>query len=625
MPRKVSAARERKAKKPSLRPVRSLAASSGQHVDCGSGVRLERGVRLRLPDGIELVSDHYYPPGTDDGRTAPTLLVRQPYGRAIATTVTYAQPEWFARHGYNVVIQDVRGRGDSTGKFYPFRNEAGDGAFTVEWLAQRSETTGRVGMYGFSYQGMTQLLAAAEQPVGLTCIAPAQTAGDLYHGWFYHHGALRLAGTVGWAAQMLKTDARRLKLRKASDDLEAVWSKLPLLFAHAPYAKISELNARGLPPYYHDWVTHREPDDYWAAHDVSRRYDRINVPGLHIAGWFDPYLLGSISLYESLVAHAGSGHARANQFLVAGPWVHIPWGRFAGETDFGPAANLDTDALLLRWFNHWLKDSGEFAKEPKAKLFAQGENRWHSLDEWPTQSRECVSSAPTKPLANAKSIPPAREEGATGQAKRLSYFLRSAGFANSSKGDGILDATAPPTDEPRDSFCYEPEVPVPSPGNGAPGQFNQTRAELLNNVLIYTGVQVAERLHICGAPRVILFAQTSALSTDLVAKLIRVTPDGRALNVCLGIARSGFLFRDRPHQPDTPQRWEFTLEPTSCVFAPGERLRLEICSSAFPLYDRHPNCDVPPQRATSWDWRQARTQILHDAKHPSSLELPVLA
>ncbi len=127
----------------------------------------------------------------------PTLLMRQPYGRDIASTVVYAHPVWFARHGYNVVIQDVRGRGDSEGEFYPFRHEGRDGAETIAWLRTRPESNGRIGMYGFSYQGMTQLLAAAEQPEGLHCIAPGMTAYDLYHGWFYHHGALRFAST--WA------------------------------------------------------------------------------------------------------------------------------------------------------------------------------------------------------------------------------------------------------------------------------------------------------------------------------------------------------------------------------------------------------------------------------------------
>src|SRR5215469_10546738 len=144
-------------------------------IDCGRGVTLERGLRCRMSDGVELVSDHYYAPGSVPH---PTLLMRQPYGRDIASTVVYAHPVWFARHGYNVVIQDVRGRGDSTGEFYPFRNEQQDGAETIAWLRTLPESNGKIGMYGFSYQGMTQWLAAAAQPEGLLCIAPAQTAHD---------------------------------------------------------------------------------------------------------------------------------------------------------------------------------------------------------------------------------------------------------------------------------------------------------------------------------------------------------------------------------------------------------------------------------------------------------------
>src|SRR3974390_619562 len=167
-------------------------------IDCGNGVRLERGVRCRLSDGVSLVSDPYY---SSDGLPQPTLLLRQPYGRDIASTVVYAHPVWFARHGYNVVIQDVRGRGESEGTFYPFRHEALDGVETIAWLRTRPECNGKVGMYGFSYQGATQLLAAAQQPEGLVCIAPGMTACDLYNGWFYHHGALRLAASLGWGLQ----------------------------------------------------------------------------------------------------------------------------------------------------------------------------------------------------------------------------------------------------------------------------------------------------------------------------------------------------------------------------------------------------------------------------------------
>jgi putative CocE/NonD family hydrolase len=164
-------------------------------IDFGDGVTLERGVECVLSDGVKLVSDHYYPAG--DGPW-PVVLMRQPYGRDIASTVVYAHPVWFARRGYCVVIQDVRGRGGSEGEFYPFRHEGKDGAETIAWLLTRVECNGRVGMYGFSYQGATQLLAAAERPEGLRCIAPAMAACDLYRGWFYHHGALRLGSTMGW-------------------------------------------------------------------------------------------------------------------------------------------------------------------------------------------------------------------------------------------------------------------------------------------------------------------------------------------------------------------------------------------------------------------------------------------
>ncbi|MBV9623107.1 MAG: CocE/NonD family hydrolase, partial [Acidobacteria bacterium] len=292
-------------------------------IDCGNGVRLERAVRCPMSDGTELVSDHYYPPSSGSN---PTLLMRQPYGRDIASTVTYAHPAWFARHGYNVVIQDVRGRGDSGGVFYPFRHEARDGAETISWLRERPESNGRVGMYGFSYQGMTQLLAASKQPEGLEAIAPGMTAHDLYHGWFYHQGALRLASALFWGIQMLKADARRLTLRQASDRLECAWSSLTEQTDVLPFGVHPAIADAQLPSYVRDWFEHQEPGDYWSSLDVSRSLDRISVPALHISGWYDTYLKGSIDGYLALSQRAANLLARENQYLVAGPWLHIPWG-----------------------------------------------------------------------------------------------------------------------------------------------------------------------------------------------------------------------------------------------------------------------------------------------------------
>jgi uncharacterized protein len=560
-------------------------------IDCGDGVRLERGVRARMRDGVHLVSDHYYPPGPGP---SPTLLMRQPYGRDIASTVVYAHPVWFARHGYNVVIQDVRGRGDSEGDFYPFRNEGPDGADTIAWLRTRPESNGRVGMYGFSYQGMTQLLAAAEQPEGLLCIAPGMTACDLYNGWFYHQGALRLASTLSWGLQLLKVDARRKKLREASDRLEQAWANLASQTNALPIRSHPALHGEGVPRYVLDWLDHDTPGEYWSSLDVSQRANKIQVPALHVSGWYDMFLSGSIAGYLLLRHFAGSKLARDHQYLVAGPWVHIPWGDKIGATDFGAEALLDTDALLLRWFDHWLKDTSAFDREPRVRHFVLGENRWREADEFPETAEHAL-------------------------------FLHSRGKANSRRGDGALSETRPATQEPCDIFVHDPEVPVAAPGGPAAlrGQFDQSTLEMGNNLLVYSTEPLTKRLWVLGTPCVMLYCATSAPTADFTAKLVRVRPDGFAEFICIGIARSDRIFAGIGYAADRIQRWVFYLEPTSCRFDRGDYIRLEIAGSAFPLYDRNPGSDVPSCRATSWDWRRSTHSVYHGKDCPSALYLPV--
>ena len=413
--------------------------------------------------------------------------MRQPYGRDIASTVVYAHPVWFARHGYHVVIQDVRGRGGSSGEFYPFRNEGRDGAETIAWLRTHPACNGRIGMYGFSYQGATQLLAAAEQPEGLECIAPHMTAADLYHGWFYHQGALRLSSTLGWGIQMLREDARRKGLREASDRLEAAWANFARRRRMFPMREHPAIADPALPGYVRDWFAHREPGEYWTAQDISTRIDRIQVPALHIAGWFDTYLEGSIAGYLALRNGAGTEFARENQYLIAGPWVHIPWGDRVGDANLGEAANLDTDAILLRWFNHWLKDSGDFSERAAHPL----------LRAW----------APTS--GAVRTIGPER------QRSRSICTVRAS--ANSRKGDGRFRTDAPESDEPRDVFVYDPEVPVLAPGGpqALSGPFDQAVLEMGNNLLVYTSEPVQRETEIFGQPRVKLYAATSARTRTL--------------------------------------------------------------------------------------------------------------
>jgi putative CocE/NonD family hydrolase len=328
--------------------------------------------------------------------------------------------------------------------------------------------------------------------------------------------------------------------------------------------------------------------------DISTRLDQVRVPALHIAGWFDTYLEGSIAGYLALRNYAGSEFARNHQYLIVGPWVHIPWGDRAGDRNLGEAANLNTDEILLRWFDYWLKGASTFSSEPRIRHFALGPNEWRIAEEWPATA--------LYPL-----------------------YLHSQGNANSRKGDGALSSERPSHNEPRDFFVYDPEVPVLAPGGpqALSGPFDQSALELGNNLLVYTSAPVARQMEILGHPRITLFLATSAEYADITAKITRVTSNGRAELLSIGIARSTWLFGDTGCARDKIQAWEFTLEPVSFVLVPGEQLRLEIASSAFPLYDRNPSTAVPPHESNHLNWSRSTQQIAHSVDHPSAIYLPV--
>ena len=165
---------------------------------------------------------------------------------------------------------------------------------------------------------------------------------------------------------------------------------------------------------------------------------------------------------------------------------------------------------------------------------------------------------------------------------------------------------------------YDPEVPVAGPGVGP---VNQAVMELGNNVLVYTSAVLELPLHVFGAVEIEVYCATSAPQADVVAKLVCVKPNGDAAFVAIGVARSSSLFDS--YEADVAQRWSFSLEPTSWVFAAGERLRVEIASCAYPLFDRNPGTDVAARDADSWTWQRSTQSIFHDVARPSAIRLPI--
>jgi len=535
-----------------------------------------------LRDGTILVADVYRPQGTGPW---PVLLMRQPYGRDIASTVVYAHPTWWARKGFIVVIQDVRGRGDSSGDFYTFRHESDDGYDSVRWAAGLPGSNGRVGMYGFSYQGSTQLLAALAKPAPLRALAPHMTAFDLYSGWFYRNGILQLSTTLAWANQMLREDARR-RGSPSSAELDESYLASGQLSNRFPLSQARPITTDDAPGYGRDWLQHPHYDHYWQEFDLLRRVSELGLPMFHLSGWYDFYLRGSIEGYEAM------SRQHANQFLLAGPWQHFPWGNLLGGSDLGPAAIPQVDELMARWFHHWLDHATPPAEPPfrGCHYFVLGENRWRESASWP---------------------PP--------EATSETWFLQSQGKANSRFGDGALSRQG--ASGPNDLYNYDPEVPVLAPGGNLGGLASFGPHDLAAqqqalNLLVYTSPTLETPVVVAGAPRVRLYFRSSAPRTHVVARLSRVTPEGNAVFLCLGAA---------PVEADRGAVVEIPLDPIAAKFLAGDCIRLDIASSAFPLLVRHPNTSTDPAAVQSpAEFRRALQIVYHDDPRPSQLHLPVI-
>ena len=545
-------------------------------------VTVETAVKVPMRDGVTLVADVYRPQA--EGRF-PVLLQRTPYNRSAPTTGVV-----LASHGYVVVLQDTRGRFGSEGEFYPFRNEASDGYDTVEWAAALPYANGRVGMFGGSYVGATQMLAAMAKPPHLVAIQPYVTASDYYEGWTYQGGALMQWFASSWSSGLAVDTLRRkaADLSKPRDWVEATPVDAYRLLELPPVAELA--------PYFRDWLQHETSDDYWRAVRVKDHYGEMTVKGLHTAGWHDIFSRGSIENYMGLRAGAATAEAREGQRLMVGPWAHwttSPEGK-VGDVTFGKAAVVDGDELLLKWSDYALKDqANEYASGAPVRIFVMGENVWRDEREFP--------------LARAR---PTR------------YYLRSANG---------LSAESPRNETP-DRFDYDPADPVRTLGGrlccGAaylPGPADQRPNESRGDVLVYSTPPLDKDVEVTGFITAEIHAATSAADTDFTAMLVDVEPSGYARYLADGIVRARYRHsRERAETiaPGRVEAYAIDLWATSNVFKAGHRIRLYVSSSNFPRFNRNPNTGESMAGATRVV--KARQAIYHDREHPSALVLPVV-
>ncbi|PYT50125.1 MAG: X-Pro dipeptidyl-peptidase [Acidobacteria bacterium] len=566
-----------------------LAAAAAEHYD----VTVERNVAAKMRDGVTLRADIYRPKA--EGKF-PVLLVRTPYDK----TGSMGFGLRAAARGYAVIAQDVRGRFESEGEWYPFKNESQDGYDTVEWAAALPYSNGKVGMFGGSYVGATQFLAAIAKPPHLSGICPNVTASNYHDGWTYQGGAFEQWFNESWATGLAKNTMRR-RLEAGGNAIG--WTKiLPL----RGYPVLEAPESEGLAPYFTDWLAHPNYDDYWKQWSIEDHYAQVQVPVLSFAAWYDIFLGGSLKNFVRLKTEAGTEAAKRGQRLavtVGGHAGQSSTGK-VGAVEFGNKLPADLDEITLRWYDWLLKgEANGVEKEKPVKIFVMGKNEWRDEDDWP--------------LARAKNT---------------RYFLHSSGAANGLGGNGSLSTVAP-ADEKPDQYVYDPNDAVPTIGGplccGALptgiGPEDQRPAEARSDVLVYTTPAFAKDTEVTGPVSLDLYVSSSAVDTDFTGMLVDVWPNGFAQNLTSGILR--LRYRNSQEKPELANPGEtyhiaVDLWSTSNVFLAGHKLRLEVSSSNFPRFDRNLNTGEEQARATRMI--KATNVIYHDKAHPSALVVPVV-
>lgn len=571
---------------------------------------IEQNVPVPMRDGVILCADVYRPAAA--GRY-PVILQRTPYNKSL-TTIGMLMLDVIrtVSAGYAVVIQDSRGRYTSDGEFYTFRDDVDDGYDTVEWCAVQPWSDANIGMYGASYVGATQWLAAISTPPHLKAIFPLITASDYHEGWTYQGGAFALGFNESWTMTGLAPDTyqRLAKTQpEAADHMGNMLSGIDDMcrwFRHLPVKDFPLFGqAAG---YFYDWVAHPDDDAYWAAWNIEAQHSAVTVPACNVGGWYDIFLGGTIRNYLGMREQGGSQDARRGQKLILGPWHHtLPLNNLVGEVNYGLSSTslaVDLDGLHIKWFDYWLKGKQNgLLEEPPVRIFVMGENTWRTENEWP--------------LARAQ---------------YTKHYFHSNGNAKSLRGDGSL-SPEPPRSEPADVYVSDPRNPVPTKGGGLccwpaavpGGAFDQRPVEERDDVLVYTSPVLEADVEVTGPISVALYAATSAVDTDFTAKLVDVHPDGYARNLTDSIIRGRYRETRAKATLLTPgEVYEYTIDlwATSNVFKAGHCIRVEIASSNFPRFDRNPQTGEPAGEASQL--APALQCVFHDEARASHIVLPII-
>jgi uncharacterized protein len=519
-------------------------------------IRVERDLRVPMDDGAVLLADRYTP---RDARPRATVLVRSPYGRRSFFGLLHGR--LLAERGFTAVVQSVRGTFGSEGELNPF-DERADGLATIRWIRAQPWHTGRLGMTGASYLGLTQWAVAREG--GLDALAPSVTASQ-FHGQAIGNGAVSLETAMSWVTIVAFQEGRLGPARMLRG-----LRRIPQVVSELPIGEMDMLATGRRVPFFADWMTHTAADDpYWAARDFSAGVGDVETPVQLVGGWQDIFLPWMLADFAALQA-AG----RAPQ-LIVGPWSHTSPGLLRAATREGFA-----------WLRAHLLGDRSLLRDAPVRLWVGGAREWRDFESWP---------------------PP----GA--RAHRLHLHA-----------GGRLATEAPEPSEP-ERYRYDPADPTPSLGGPGllvqkPVVDNRP-LEARDDVLVFSSEPLAEPLEAIGPVRAEIHARSSLEHFDVFVRVCDVAPSGFSRNVCDGLARIDPGTFDQAG--DGSVAVAFELWPTAHRFDAGHRIRVQVSSGAHPRYARNPGTGEPLGQATRLV--AADQEVLHDPEHPSAVELTASA
>jgi putative CocE/NonD family hydrolase len=565
--------------------------------------RVDQNVPVPMRDGTILRADVYRPEAEGE---FPVIVERTQLGRGEGGG--HRCPEtgrFLAPRGYVYIAQDVRGVFGSDGEYYYGRNNGWnlnrDGYDTIEWAAQQPWSSGRVGMSGYCGSGMTEYQVAPTRPPHLKTVFVIIGGG--HKNYYYRSNVYRLSTARGMAFWL---QLMQLQHETAPPGMEAVRARLEKAFGNPQEMEswFRHLPLKSYPPaetmgkWFFEALDHPEDSPFWWLTDVPLKASEIDVPIVHVGGWFDFALDVTLSAFSAVRSRGRTEDCRRAQRLIVGPWGHLNVGeRQIGELDFGPEATVDFQSTRLEWYDFWLKGIDNGAPDgPPVGLFLMGENRWIGAETWPPEG---VHYEP--------------------------FYLRQGdGESRGSLKGGHLAFERPKGAERPDSYTYDPEAPIPSLASDIDAMPMDYRS-LEERMLTYTSDPLQQPLSVVGPVRAVLFGLSSAPDTDWVVRLCDVWPDGRSMCVCDGILRSRYRNssdREELMVPNQIYRLGVDLWSTAQTFLPGHRIRVQVTSSDFPRYDRNLNTGDPFGEEVRG--QVAFNTVFHDALRPSHLVLPVM-